>query len=104
MVDLLFAPDHSFLTQPRHRPHPLRSRLRHRGHAERRRGILAKLNPEATLELFGQDWNEQAYAVCGSDMLIKGQNIENIKFGSSFTEDGFPTRSSTTCSPTLPSA
>jgi type I restriction enzyme M protein len=51
---------------------------------------LAKLNPDASLELFGQDWNEQAFAVCGSDMLIKGQAIENIKFGSSFTAEGFP--------------
>jgi len=50
---------------------------------------LAELNPDATLEVFGQDYNDESYAICGSDMLIKGQNIEHIVFGNSFTEDGF---------------
>jgi len=51
---------------------------------------LAELNPDAKLEVFGQDYNDESYAICGSDMLIKGQNIEHIVFGDSFTEDGFP--------------
>lgn len=50
---------------------------------------LRELNPDARLEVFGQDHNPESYAVCGSDMLIKGQNIEHIVFGSSFTKDGF---------------
>jgi hypothetical protein len=44
-------------------------------HAWEQTEYLAKINPDATLELFGQDWNEQAFAVCGSDMLIKGQAL-----------------------------
>ncbi len=50
---------------------------------------LHELNPDARLEVFGQDHNPDSYAVCGSDMLIKGHNIEHIVFGSSFTKDGF---------------
>jgi len=50
---------------------------------------LAELNPDARLEVFGQDYNPESYAICGSDMLIKGQNIDHIKFGDSFTDDGF---------------
>jgi type I restriction enzyme M protein len=53
---------------------------------------LHELNPDGRLELFGQEYNEESYAICGSDMLIKGQSLENIKFGDSFTQDGFPTR------------
>jgi len=51
---------------------------------------LRELNPDARLEVFGQDYNDQSYAVCGSDMMIKGQNIEHIAFGDSFTADQFP--------------
>ena len=50
---------------------------------------LRELNPDARLEVFGQDYNAESYAICGSDMMIKGQNIENIEFGDSFTDDGF---------------
>ncbi len=50
---------------------------------------LNELNPDAKLEVFGQDFNPESYAVCGSDMLIKGHNIDHIVFGSSFTKDGF---------------
>lgn len=50
---------------------------------------LHELNPDAKLEVFGQDFNPESYAVCGSDMLIKGHNIDHIVFGSSFTKDGF---------------
>lgn len=90
MVDLLFAPDHRFLTQPKVVRTLYDPACGTGGMLSVAEEYLAKLNPEASLELFGQDWNEQAFAVCGSDMLIKGQAIENIKFGSSFTADGFP--------------
>ncbi|MFM2305697.1 MAG: hypothetical protein RLZZ367_366, partial [Bacteroidota bacterium] len=51
---------------------------------------LQKLNPDAKLEVFGQELNPESYAICKSDMLIKGQNPANIKFGSSFSKDGLP--------------
>lgn len=49
---------------------------------------LNELNPDAKLEVFGQELNPESYAICKSDMLIKGQNPSNIKFGNSFTQDG----------------
>ncbi|RLA70096.1 MAG: SAM-dependent DNA methyltransferase, partial [Epsilonproteobacteria bacterium] len=49
---------------------------------------LKKLNPDAKLELFGQEINPESYAICKSDMLIKGDNPSNIKFGNTFTVDG----------------
>ena len=49
---------------------------------------LHELNPDAKLEVFGQELNPESYAICKSDMLIKGQNPGNIKFGNSFTQDG----------------
>jgi type I restriction enzyme M protein len=53
---------------------------------------LRELNPEARLEVFGQELNAETYAVCRSDMMIKGQDAENIVYGNSFTEDGFEAR------------
>lgn len=90
MVDLLFAPDHKLLTQPKIVRTLYDPACGTGGMLSVAQEYLNKINPDATLELFGQDWNEQAFAVCGSDMLIKGQAIENIKFGSSFSADGFP--------------
>lgn len=49
---------------------------------------LRELNPEADLRVFGQELNPESYAICNSDMLIKGQNTDNVKFGNSFTQDG----------------
>ena len=48
---------------------------------------LHELNPDAQLELFGQELNPESYAICKSDMLIKGQNANHIKLGNSFTND-----------------
>ncbi len=47
------------------------------------------LNPDAKLEVFGQEWNDQSFAICKSDMLIKGQNPNNIRFGDTLSKDGF---------------
>ena len=49
---------------------------------------LAKLNPEATLEVFGQELNAETYAICRSDMMLKGQDASHIVYGNSFSEDG----------------
>jgi type I restriction enzyme M protein len=49
---------------------------------------IKKMNPEAKLEVFGQEINPESYAICKSDMLIKGQNPANVKFGNTFTVDG----------------
>ncbi len=49
---------------------------------------VKELNPNAELKVFGQEINPESYAICKSDMLIKGQNPSNIKFGNTFTIDG----------------
>jgi len=49
---------------------------------------LKRLNADIKLEVFGQEINPESYAICKSDMLIKGQNPANIKFGNTFTQDG----------------
>jgi len=50
---------------------------------------IRALNAEARPLLFGQDWNDEAWAVCKSDMLIKGEDADNIRLGDTFTQDGF---------------
>ncbi len=51
---------------------------------------LAEHNPEARLTMFGQELNPESYAICKADMLIKGQDVGNIVFGNTFSEDGHP--------------
>jgi type I restriction enzyme M protein len=49
---------------------------------------LRDLNRDARLEVFGQELNDETYAVCRSDMMLKGQNASRIVSGNSFSEDG----------------
>lgn len=49
---------------------------------------IKELNPNAQVKVFGQEINPESYAICLSDMLIKGQDPRNIKFGNTFTVDG----------------
>ncbi len=51
---------------------------------------LSMLNPQARLKVFGQELNGESYAICKADMLIKGHEADNIKYGNSFSEDGLP--------------
>lgn len=39
------------------------------------------LNPGANLELYGQEYNPESYAICGSDLMIKGEPVRNIVYG-----------------------
>ncbi|HUZ97256.1 MAG TPA: class I SAM-dependent DNA methyltransferase [Edaphobacter sp.] len=50
---------------------------------------IKRLNADAQPKLFGQDWNDEAWAVCKSDMLIKGEDADNIRRDDTFTKDGF---------------
>src|ERR1019366_2548179 len=51
---------------------------------------LRELNPSAKLVAFGQELNPESFAVCKSDLLIKGGDPAGIAFGNSFSEDGHP--------------
>jgi type I restriction enzyme M protein len=46
-------------------------------------------NIDAAPILFGQDYNDEAWAVCRSDMLLKGEDADNIVLGDTFKQDGF---------------
>lgn len=52
--------------------------------------FVNEMNADAELKVFGQELNPESYAICKSDMLIKGQDPANIKFGNSFSQDGLP--------------
>ena len=47
-------------------------------------------NSKADFMLYGQEVNPETYAICTSDMLIKGEKTENIAYGSTLSKDGFP--------------
>lgn len=49
---------------------------------------LHEHNPDARLEVFGQELNAESYAICRSDMMLKGQDASHIVLGNSFSEDG----------------
>jgi type I restriction enzyme M protein len=53
---------------------------------------LEEHNPHARLTMFGQELNGESYAICKADMLIKGQDVANIKSGNTFSDDGHPHR------------
>jgi type I restriction enzyme M protein len=89
MVNLLFLPDSEILTTKGIVKTLYDPACGTGGMLSVSEEYVRELNPAARLEVFGQDYNPQAYAICGSDMMIKGQNIENIRFGDSFTEDHF---------------
>ncbi|WP_104708616.1 type I restriction-modification system subunit M [Helicobacter felis] len=47
------------------------------------------LQSSATFHLYGQEVNPETYALCKADMLIKGEDPDKIKFGSTLSQDGF---------------
>jgi type I restriction enzyme M protein len=46
-----------------------------------------ELNPEAVMRAYGQELNPESYAICKADMLIKGQEVGNIKLGNTLSND-----------------
>jgi type I restriction enzyme M protein len=53
---------------------------------------LRELNADARLEVFGQELNDESYAICRSDMLLKGQDPSRIAVGNSLNRDAFKRR------------
>lgn len=45
------------------------------------------IRSKAEIYLYGQETNDKTYAICKADMLIKGENPDNIKYGSTLSED-----------------
>lgn len=46
-----------------------------------------ELNPNAVIRAYGQELNPESYAICKADMLIKGQEVDNIKLGNTLSQD-----------------
>ncbi len=46
-----------------------------------------EMNPNARMLAFGQELNPESYAICKADMLIKGQEVDNIKLGNTLSND-----------------
>jgi len=92
MVSLLFSPDSDVLTTKGIVKTLYDPACGTGGMLSVSEEYVRELNPDAQLEAFGQDYNDQAYAICGSDMMIKGQPVDHIAFGDSFTQDAFPAK------------
>ncbi len=88
MVRLLVAPDGDAL----HLPGAVRTVLDPAcgtgGMLSAMDDLITELNPDATVEVYGQELNPESWAICRSDLMIKGQDPENIAFGNSFSDDG----------------
>ena len=53
------------------------------------RDSIMELNPNADVQLFGQEVNPESYGICLADMLIKGQDAKNIRFQDTMKADCF---------------
>ncbi len=51
--------------------------------------FVKRFNPTADIRLFGQEVNPESYAICLAEMLIKGQNAENIRLQDTMKADSF---------------
>lgn len=54
---------------------------------------VLSLNNDAVMRAFGQELNPESYAICKADMLIKGQEVQNIKLGNTLSNDQLATES-----------
>ncbi|HRF09996.1 MAG TPA: class I SAM-dependent DNA methyltransferase [Xanthobacteraceae bacterium] len=88
MVDLLFAEDHEALSKPGVVRTIYDPTAGTGGMLSVAGEYLSQLNPKARLTMFGQELNDESYAICKADMLIKGQNPDNIVAGNTLSEDG----------------
>jgi type I restriction enzyme M protein len=48
---------------------------------------IQEISKKVTVTLFGQELNPESYAICKADMLIKGQDVGNIKLGNTLSDD-----------------
>jgi len=92
MVNLMFDEDDDALTQPGVVRTLYDPACGTGGMLSVAEEYIRELNQEANLHVYGQELNPESYAVCNSDMLIKGQDPDNIVYGNSFSNDGFPSR------------
>ena len=88
MVNLLFSEDDDILTNPGVIKTLFDPACGTGGMLSVSEDHLRSMNPTARLEVFGEEVNDETYAVCRSDMMLKGQDASRIIDGNSFSEDG----------------
>lgn len=90
MVNLLFIEDADLLTKPGISTTIYDGACGTGGMLSVAEDYLREHNPSARLHVYGQELNAETYAICRSDMMLKGQDASNIAYGNSFSEDGHP--------------
>ncbi|MFF7674041.1 N-6 DNA methylase [Actinacidiphila glaucinigra] len=93
MVNLLVAPDADALSLPGVVRTVMDPACGTGGMLSAADDHIRALNPDSTVEVYGQELNPESWAICRSDLMIKGQDPENIAFGNSFSDDGHARRS-----------
>lgn len=90
MVAILFDPDDDILTKPGIIRKMLDPACGTGGMLAEAQNYLREHNAKAQLWVFGQDFNPRAYAIAASDLLMKGNEKSDIRFGDSLINDQFP--------------
>ena len=54
--------------------------------------FLSVFNPTAKIRLYGQEINPESYAMCMAEMLIRGQDVSNLRKMDTMKQDCFPTK------------
>ncbi|MEX2621781.1 MAG: class I SAM-dependent DNA methyltransferase, partial [Egibacteraceae bacterium] len=88
MVNLLFIEDADLLTKRGISKTILDAACGTGGMLSVAEDYLREHNDSGRLHVYGQELNAETYAICRSDMMLKGQDAGNIVYGNSFTEDG----------------
>ncbi|MEV5823366.1 class I SAM-dependent DNA methyltransferase [Micromonospora haikouensis] len=88
MVDLLLAPDEDDLITPGIVRKVYDPACGTGGMLSEAQDHIEAHNPHATVEVYGQELNGETYAICRSDMMLKGGDPTKIAFGNSFSQDG----------------
>ncbi|MFD0032107.1 N-6 DNA methylase [Streptomyces sp. NPDC127172] len=88
MVNLLIAPDGDALTLPGVVRTVMDPACGTGGMLSAAADHIEHLNEHATVEVYGQELNPESWAICRSDLMIKGQDPDHIAYGNSFSDDG----------------
>ncbi|MCA1025029.1 type I restriction-modification system subunit M [Cytobacillus kochii] len=89
MVNLLFLDDEDILTKQGITQTLYDSCAGTGGMGSVAQEYLKELNSTAELEFFAQEFNEESYAISKADVLIKGEEAKNIRFGNTLSNDAF---------------
>ncbi|MEU8377385.1 class I SAM-dependent DNA methyltransferase [Micromonospora sp. NPDC048894] len=88
MVNLLLAPDEDDLVTPGIVRKVYDPACGTGGMLSEAQEHIEAHNAHATVEVYGQELNGETYAICRSDMMLKGGDPTKIAFGNSFSQDG----------------